>query len=152
MLVTWENMNSSSPIDIHIDIRYKHHWINHPLILHTKIDTKTIDIDISGKKDKSINKRIKLEDGEHKISISCDNKTNMHTTTDKFGEIIEDSYMQLVHFKINHIDIMELVKRKAYFMKKDGSRIIPNDGIWLNGSLCFDFKTPLYNWFLECIF
>ena len=145
-------MNLSSLIDIHIDIRYKHHWIKNPLILHTKIDTKTINVDVSGKKDNSINKKIKLEDGEHQILISCDNKTNIHTITDKSGKIIEDSYMQLIHLKINDIDMMELVKRKAYFIKKDGGRIIPNDGIWLNGTLCFDFKTPLYVWFLESIF
>ena len=152
MLVTWGNMNLSSPIDLHIDIRYTHHWINNPLTICTKIDTKTINVDISGGKDNSFYKTIKLEDGEHQLLFSCNNKTNMHTKTDQFGKIIEDSYMKLVHLKINDIDVIELVKRQAYFIKENGDRIVPNDGIWLNGTLCFDFKTPLYDWFLECVF
>ena len=152
MLATWGNMNLSSLTDIDIDIKYKHYWINNPLILHIKIDTKTIAIDVSGKKENSINKKINLQEGSHQISISCDNKTNIHTITDKSGKIIEDSYMQIVHFKINDIDVIELVKKRAYFIKKDGDKIIPNDGIWLNGTLCFDFKTPLYDWLLESFF
>ena len=145
-------MNLSTPIDIHIDVRYKHHWINHPLTICTKIDTRTIDVDVSGKNDNLIYKKIRLEDGKHQLLFSCDNKTNMHTITDQSGKTINDSYMQLIHVKINDIDVTELVKSDAYFIKENGDKIVPNDGIWLNGTLCFDFVTPRYDWFLECVF
>lgn len=88
------------------------------------------------------------------IKIIVKNKTSAHTQVNEAGEILSDSLVSIKNFKIDAIEIDQVVYQKAVYVHNfNGSGNQISDSFYgpagCNGSIEFELTTPVYLWLLE---
>lgn len=96
-----------------------------------------------------------LEDGKHIFRLVLKNKTAQHTTIDAQGNIIADSTVRVQSFKLDDIDILQmLVQLGEYVHDGNGSEETVSvhkffGEMGCNGHAQLSFESPVYLWLLE---
>lgn len=90
----------------------------------------------------------------HQVKIVVKNKTNEHTEVSDTGEIIKDSLLDINNFKLDDIDIDQVVRTKAVYSHDfNGYGQATQDQFYnttgCNGTITFEFAAPGYLWLLE---
>ena len=96
------------------------------------------------------------DDGEHKLRIVILGKTWDHTQLDDQGNIIKDATLQISAVTIDGIDVNQLFLGKCVYthdyngtQPKIANAFHGTAGC--NGTIVFEFTTPIYLWMLENI-
>ena len=94
------------------------------------------------------------DDGEHQLRVVILGKTADHTQIDEQGNIIKDATLQISAVTIDGIDVNQLfLDRCVYTHDFNGTQSEIEDtfhGIaGCNGTIAFEFTTPIYLWLLE---
>lgn len=90
----------------------------------------------------------------YQLKIVIKNKTDEYTEVSAAGEIIKDSLLDINNFKLDDIDIDQIVRTKAVYRHDfNGSGQFVDDQFYntvgCNGAITFEFATPGYLWLLE---
>jgi len=94
------------------------------------------------------------DDGEHELKIVLQGKLPEHTKIDEQGNMISDSTLQISNVTIDELDINKLFLEKCVYTHNfnDSQPDIRDTfhGIaGCNGTISFEFSTPVYLWLLE---
>ena len=94
------------------------------------------------------------DDGEHRLRVVISGKTADHTQVDDQGNIIKDATLQISAVTIDGIDVNQLFLEKCVYTHDfNGTQSEIEDtfhGIaGCNGTIAFEFTTPIYLWLLE---
>lgn len=94
------------------------------------------------------------DDGEHKLSVIICGKTHEHTKIDELGNIVKDATLQLSNVVIDDIDVNQLFLDKCVYTHDfNGTQSEIADTFHgvagCNGTISFEFSTPIYLWLLE---
>ena len=94
------------------------------------------------------------DDGEHQLRIVLLGKTADHTQVDEAGNIIKDATLQISTVTIDGIDVNQLfLARCVYTHDFNGTQPKIEDTFHgvagCNGTIVFEFTTPIYLWLLE---
>jgi hypothetical protein len=94
------------------------------------------------------------DDGEHELRIVLQGKLPEHTKIDEQGNIISDATLQISNVTIDELDINKLFLEKCVYTHDfNGTQPEIEDtfhGIaGCNGTISFEFSTPVYLWLLE---
>ncbi len=90
----------------------------------------------------------------HCVKIVVKNKTQEHTTVNELGEILTDSLFDINKFVLDGIEIDHIVQQKAVYIHDfNGTKPQVNDKFYnnagCNGTIIFEFNSPIYLWLLE---
>ena len=132
-----ETSNSECPLGVQV-------WLDSSLLL----DNPHVQEKIAFVHDMSDN------DGEHQLRIVLLGKTADHTQVDEAGNIIKDATLQISTLTIDGIDINQLfLDRCVYTHDFNGTQTEIKDTFHgtagCNGTIVFEFTTPIYLWLLE---
>ena len=134
-----ETSNSECPLGVQV-------WLDDSLLLdHHHVQEKiTFAHDMSD------------DDGEHQLRIVILGKTADHTQVDEAGNIIKDATLQISTVTIDGIDVNQLfLDRCVYTHDFNGTQTEIKDTFHgtagCNGTIVFEFTTPIYLWMLENI-
>jgi hypothetical protein len=94
------------------------------------------------------------DDGEHKLQIVLAGKTTDHTRVDADGNIIKDATLTISNIVIDDISINQLFLDKCVYTHDfNGTQPEIQDSfhgvMGCNGTISFEFSTPIYLWLLE---
>jgi len=94
------------------------------------------------------------DDGEHKLRIVLQGKTADHTRVDKTGNIVKDATLQISNVVIDELDVNQLFLEKCVYTHTfNGTQPEIADTFHgvagCNGTIAFEFSTPIYLWLLE---
>lgn len=94
------------------------------------------------------------DDRRHFLKIVVKNKTAAHTQVSESGEITSDSVLDIKNFMIDEIDSTLIIQQKAVYshdFNGTGTPINDNffDTVGCNGTVTFEFSSPVYLWLLE---
>lgn len=142
---------------VKLKLQYTHQWIDHPLQTITKINDRVINIDISGKNEIIIDKTIKLDKGEHVLSIEIDGKNEANTSVDAQGNVIQDTLVTIKSLTMDEINILPVMYNstdmQTFFVNNSPDECLHKiTEIGHNGTWQFKFETPLYDWLLNTLF
>ena len=93
-------------------------------------------------------------DGKHRLQIVLNGKTAAHTVIDDTGNILKDATVQISQVMVDELDINQLfLKKCVYEHNFNGSQSNITDTFHgmagCNGTISFEFSTPIYLWLLE---
>jgi hypothetical protein len=93
-------------------------------------------------------------EGDHKLRIVLQGKTLDHTQIDADGNIVKDATLQISNVVIDEIDINQLFLDKCVYTHNfNGTQPEIADTFHgvagCNGTISFEFSTPIYLWLLE---
>lgn len=96
------------------------------------------------------------DDGKHQLRIVISGKTADHTQIDEQGNIIKDATLQISTVTIDGIDVNQLFSEKCVYTHNfNGTQPETKDLFYgtagCNGTIVFEFTTPIYLWMLENI-
>jgi hypothetical protein len=96
------------------------------------------------------------DDGKHRLRIVLGGKTAEHTVVDDDGNILKDATVQISQVTIDELDINQLFLEKCVYEHNfNGSQPDITDTFHgvagCNGTISFEFTTPIYLWLLENI-
>jgi hypothetical protein len=134
-----ETSDSECPLGIQI-------WLNDSLLL----DNAHVKEKIAFAHDMSD------DDGEHRLRIVISGKTADHTQIDDQGNIIKDATLQISAVTIDGIDVNQLFSEKCVYTHDfNGTQSETKNTFYgtagCNGTIAFEFSTPIYLWLLENI-
>jgi len=94
------------------------------------------------------------DDGEHELRIVISGKTSDHTRVDEAGNIIKDATLQISNVVIDDLDVNQLFLEKCVYKHNfNGTQPEITDTFHgvagCNGTIGFEFTTPIYLWLLE---
>ena len=94
------------------------------------------------------------DDGEHRLRVVISGKTADHTQIDDQGNIIKDATLQISAVTIDGIDVNQLfLDQCVYTHDFNGTQSEIKDTFHgmagCNGTIAFEFTTPIYLWLLE---
>ena len=94
------------------------------------------------------------DDGEHKLRVVISGKTSDHTRIDEAGNIVKDATLQISNVVIDDLDVNQLFLEKCVYTHNfnDTQTQIADTfhGVaGCNGTISFEFSTPIYLWLLE---
>ena len=94
------------------------------------------------------------DDGEHRLRVAISGKTADHTQIDDQGNIIKDATLKISAVTIDGIDVNQLfLDRCVYTHDFNGTQPEIEDTFHgtagCNGTIVFEFTTPIYLWLLE---
>ena len=94
------------------------------------------------------------DDGEHRLRIVISGKTPDHTQVDESGNIVNDATLQISNVVIDDLDVNQLFLEKCIYTHNfNGSQPEIADSFHgtagCNGTIAFEFSTPIYLWLLE---
>jgi hypothetical protein len=97
---------------------------------------------------------VDLADGDHKFTLTMLGKTAEHTKLDAEGNIVSDAMLEFSNFKIEDIEVDELIQKLAvYHHDFNGSGASTQDEFYhsmgCNGTVTLEFTSPVYLWMLE---
>lgn len=141
----------------HIKLQYKHHWIDHPLQIVTKINDRIINLDVSGQENVTVDKKITTSYNEEQIiKLEISNKNESNTQIDDKGTILNDTLIHIESLRLNDIEMMPLINHndfQFFYIDNQKDQVLHKlVEIGHNGTWEFHFKTPIYDWMLECLF
>ncbi len=90
----------------------------------------------------------------HCLEIQLTGKTDQHTVLDAQGNIVSDQVIQLDQFRLDDIELDQLVWQHAtYQHNQNGHADLSQHGFYgvmgCNGTVTFEFDSPVYLWLLE---
>ena len=90
----------------------------------------------------------------YRIRIEMTGKKDEHTTLNAQGEIIKDSLLLFQDFELMEINVDQCIREKAQYRHTTNGHTEPvtqqfNGSMGCNGTVEFEFSTPLYLWLLE---
>ena len=93
-------------------------------------------------------------DGNHELRIVISGKTLEHTKVDEQNNIIKDVIISVADVTIDGIDIAQLFNEKCVYTHDfNGTQSEIQDVFYgaagCNGTISFQFTTPIYLWLLE---
>lgn len=141
-----------------IKIHYTHDWIDHPLKIITKFNDRIINVDVSGKNEVIIDKTLSSGYNESQIvSLEISDKTEANTRVDANGNILTDTLIHIKSLMLNEIEMMPLIYHREdfqfFYINNQKDQVLKKlVEIGHNGTWEFHFKTPIYDWMLECLF
>ena len=96
------------------------------------------------------------DDGEHELRVVLTGKTSDHTEIDEAGTIIKDATLAISNFEIDGLDVNQLFLEKCVYTHDfNGTQAEVADTFHgvagCNGTISFEFSTPIYLWLLENI-
>ena len=143
--------------NLDLEIRYKHTWIDHPLLITFFIDNRVIYFDNSGKNSVCIQKKIKLEENVHELKIKIQNKNEANTLIDHKSKILQDTLFNLENLSFDGIEITNLILQRDdiaqfYVNNKPTDIIHKTLEYGHNGTFHMKFSVPVYDWLLETLF
>jgi hypothetical protein len=102
----------------------------------------------------AFNYNIRDDDDEHKLRVVLSGKTADHTRVDEAGNIVKDATLQISNVVIDDLDVNQLFLEKCVYTHDfNGTQSEIQDtfhGIaGCNGTISFEFTTPIYLWLLE---
>ena len=120
-------------------------WVNSRCLLDHNQVTNTLHV--THKFDNEIEQ-------QHTVKIVLKNKTAQHTQINEKLEIISDSLVEVNNFKIDDIDIDQVVREQAVYSHSFNSASEHSDHkfyntLGCNGTVNLKFTTPAYLWLLE---
>ena len=91
---------------------------------------------------------------DHSFIIELANKTEAHCEVNDHGDIVKDTVVTLHSIKFDDVDITEIMRRVSRYrhdFNGTGQTIEePLTGtMGCNGTVTFDFTSPVYLWILE---
>lgn len=91
---------------------------------------------------------------QHIVKIVIKNKTQQHTQVNEQLEIISDSVIDVKNFKIDNIDIDQVIREHAVYRHSFNSNGEYTDHefyntLGCNGTVTFEISSPIYIWLLE---
>jgi hypothetical protein len=94
------------------------------------------------------------DDGEHELRIVLQGKLPEHTKIDEQGNIISDATLQISNVTIDDLDVNTVFQSNSVYTHDfNGTQPEIKDtfhGIaGCNGTISFEFSTPIYLWLLE---
>jgi len=94
------------------------------------------------------------DDGEHELRVVLTGKTSDHTEIDEAGTIIKDATLAISNFEIDGLDVNQLFLEKCVYTHDfNGTQAEVADTFHgvagCNGTISFQFSTPIYLWLLE---
>jgi hypothetical protein len=94
------------------------------------------------------------QDGEHEFRMVLKNKYPNFTVLDDADNIVSDSTLALDNFRLEDIDITQIVYDRAVYRHDfNGSADAIDDQFFgimgCNGTVSLQFTTPIYVWLLE---
>ena len=94
------------------------------------------------------------DEGEHQLRIVLNGKTAEHTVIDDTGNILQDATVQISQVVIDDLDVNQLFLEKCVYEHNfNGSQPNIKDTFHgvagCNGTITFEFTTPVYLWLLE---
>jgi len=134
-----ETSNSECPLGVQV-------WLDNSLLL----DNPHVQEKIAFAHDMSD------DDGEHQLRIVLSGKTADHTQVDDQGNVIKDVTLQISTVTIDGIDVNQLFLEKCVYTHDfNGTQPEIKDSFYgtagCNGTIAFEFTTPVYLWMLEHI-
>lgn len=141
---------------VKLKFEYEHVWIDHPLRLITKINDRTLNIDVTGQKQIVIDKELDLPDGDHIFKFEIEFKNESNTKVDGNNNVIEDTLATIKSLQLNDIELLPLIYhgniQKYYINNQKDNTLEKVLELGFNGTWEFKFKTPVYDWLLESLF
>ena len=135
---------------------YEHKWIDHPLNIITKIDDRVLNVDVSGQPIITIDKKINLQDSDHKLLIEVQNKNESNTTVDANNNVVSDSFIKIKSIEFNEIEVLPAIytdNLQTFYIDNQKDQVLNKiTEIGFNGTWELQFKTPIYKWMLEILF
>ena len=135
---------------------YTHVWIDHPLRIITKINDRTINVDVTGSNHVIVEKQINLQDANHELYIQIDHKNKNNTVIDEKNNVLQDTLVTIKSLEINQIELSPLIYNHAthfFKIKNQPDKIMYKmTEIGYNGTWQFSFKSPIYDWMLESLY
>lgn len=94
------------------------------------------------------------DDGEHQLRVVMSGKTSDHTRVDEAGNIVKDATLQISNVVIDDLDVNQLFLEKCVYTHNfNGTQPEIADTFHgvagCNGTISFEFSTPIYLWLLE---
>ena len=94
------------------------------------------------------------DDGEHKLRVVILGKTSDHTQVDEAGNIVKDATLQISNVVIDELDINQLFLEKCVYTHNFNDTQPEIEDTFhgvagCNGTITFEFSTPIYLWLLE---
>ena len=94
------------------------------------------------------------DDSKHCLRIVLSGKTAEHTVVDDAGNIVKDATVQISQVVIDDLDVNQLFLEKCVYQHNfNGSQPDIKDTFHgvagCNGTISFEFSTPIYLWLLE---
>lgn len=101
--------------------------------------------------------RHELDDQEgqtYRICLEMSGKTNEHTRLDQEGNIVSDALLEFKNFELMGVDINDVMcKNAVYHHNHNGNTDTVKQrflyAMGCNGTVEFEFTTPIYMWLLE---
>lgn len=139
-------------IQLSLDVTNTSQAHNMGIELHLD-DTKFFDSTISPGTHHIIHS-FKSEDQEHTFKLVLKGKNDSNTKIDEQGNIIEDALIDVKNFKIDEIEIDQLVNELAVYCHNNNghSELTKNKfygHLGCNGTVELKFSSPIYLWLLE---
>jgi hypothetical protein len=93
-------------------------------------------------------------DGDHCLEFIMKNKTTSHTQIDTDGNIVKDACLSISNVAFDEIELKQIFIDKAVYTHNfNGTQDQVKDKFYgemgCNGSVKFEFSTPMYLWLLE---
>ena len=125
-----------------------------PLGFVLQIDDKIIEDIAHVKNETVIHKTINLDEGMHRLQLTMKNKTQNHTIVDENNNIIQDAMLKVDNFILDKIELHNtFLENTVYHHDFNGTGKPIKDlffgEIGCNGTVVFEFTSPIYIWFLE---
>jgi len=141
---------------VQLKLIYSHNWIDHPLQIITKIDDRVVNFDCTGQQEVSIDKKIKLSNSDHLVSVHISNKNESNTKIDENHNVIADSLVTIKSLQFDEIEVLPLINQgniQSFYVDNQKDQVLSKiTELGLNGTWEFKFKTPVYDWLLESLF
>jgi hypothetical protein len=137
--ISFDLDTSSATNGIGIDV-----WLNNQNVFSTRyLETRQhVTFDVAD------------QDGDHELRIVILGKTAEHTEVDDHGYITKDVVIHIENFVIDGLEVNQLFQEKAkYIHNFNGTGNEIQDKFYgsagCNGTISFEFTTPIYLWLLE---
>ena len=102
----------------------------------------------------NINHAVLDDDNEHELRVVISGKTVEHTQVDAQNNIVKDAVLNISNITVDGIDVTQLFNEKSVYTHNfNGTQAEIQDKFYgtagCNGTISFQFTTPLYLWLLE---
>jgi hypothetical protein len=120
-------------------------WLNDQKLLDCDHVTQAVPVAVPVDDDVEVN---------HQLKIVLKNKTPKYTVIDEQGNIIKDSCLMIQNFKLDDVDIDQLISEQAVYRHSFNTDGAATDhrfywSMGCNGVVSLKFSTPIYIWLLE---
>lgn len=115
-------------------------WIDHSCIFNSEHISDTV----------TVLNQVANDKNNHQLVWKIKNKLPQHTHLDHHGNIIKDAVLNIGCIQFDHVDCTQtVINRAVYNHGNQTTKFFGDCGC--NGSVCFDFYTPIYHWLLDTV-